>query len=108
VFYKLMIDAYKPEWNTVAIEFDFIEPTKKKDYHREQVVVNEMDVADVKEQIRTVYEKIRNKDFYTGCGKEDCHWCGFVKTNKLAVALHDLKEETEEPARFVMRVVENQ
>jgi DNA helicase-2/ATP-dependent DNA helicase PcrA len=108
VFYKLMIEAYKPDWNTVAIEFDFIEPTKKKDYHREQVVVNEMDVSDVKEQIRTVYEKIRNKDFYTGCGKEDCHWCGFVKTNKLAVALHDLKEETEEPARFVMRVVENQ
>jgi DNA helicase-2/ATP-dependent DNA helicase PcrA len=40
-----------------------------------------------------VWEKIQQKDFYTGCGKEDCHWCNFVKNNELAVALHALEEE---------------
>jgi DNA helicase-2/ATP-dependent DNA helicase PcrA len=40
-----------------------------------------------------VWEKIQAKDFYTGCGKADCHWCNFVKTHQLAVELHTLEEE---------------
>ena len=47
----------------------------------------------VKQQITEVWNKIQARDFYTGCGKEDCHWCNFVKNNNLAVALHDLEEE---------------
>ena len=42
---------------------------------------------------KMVWEKIQQKDFYTGCGKEDCHWCNFVKNNELAVSLHELEEE---------------
>ena len=42
-------------------------------------------------------KKIRDHDFYTGCGKEDCHWCNFVKTNNLAVALNEIEEEETEP-----------
>ncbi|HEU0064134.1 MAG TPA: hypothetical protein VFQ58_03850, partial [Flavisolibacter sp.] len=55
-----------------------------------------IDIDLVKEQIKTTWNKIQQKDFYTGCGKEDCHWCNFVKTNKLAIALHELKEEEEQ------------
>jgi DNA helicase-2/ATP-dependent DNA helicase PcrA len=47
----------------------------------------------VNQQIQQVWNKIQDKDFYTGCGKEDCHWCNFVKNNELAVALHELEEE---------------
>ena len=36
--------------------------------------------------------------FDIGCGKDDCHWCNFVKTNKMAIALHDLAEEEEDTA----------
>jgi len=42
-----------------------------------------------------VWKKIQARDFYTGCGKEDCRWCNFVKDNQLAVVLHDMDEETE-------------
>jgi DNA helicase-2/ATP-dependent DNA helicase PcrA len=50
----------------------------------------------VTEQIAETWKKIQAHDFYTGCGKEDCHWCNFVKTNNLAVALHEIEEEQEE------------
>ena len=32
----------------------------------------------------------------TGCGKPDCDWCNFVKSNHLAVELHPPEEEEAE------------
>jgi DNA helicase-2/ATP-dependent DNA helicase PcrA len=59
-------------------------------------MISPEDITTVTQQIVTVWEKIRNHEFYTGCGKPDCHWCNFVKTNNLAVALHELGEVEEE------------
>jgi DNA helicase II / ATP-dependent DNA helicase PcrA len=108
VFYKLLVDNYaSKDWQVGNVVFDFIEPDKKKEYRQEKVVVTDADTATVKEQVRTVWEKIQRHDFYTGCGKDDCHWCGFVKTNKLAIALHDIVEEEAEDERGgnILRVV---
>lgn len=95
VFYKILLDNYDArDWKVISSEFDFIEPDKKKVYHKQKIVISPEDVTTVKEQIRVVWEKIQAQDFYTGCGKEDCHWCNFVKTNNLAVALHEPEEES--------------
>jgi len=92
VFYKILVDNYEQkDWKVVSTEFDFIEPDKKKDYRKEKVVINPADITTVIQQITSTWEKIQNRDFYTGCGKEDCHWCNFVKTNNMAVALHELE-----------------
>lgn len=104
IFYKILLDLSPKDWNVTSIEFDFIEPDKKKTYRKERIAVSSIDIDIVKEQIKDVWMKIQRKEFYTGCGKDDCHWCKFVKTNKLAVALHDLKEE-EENVRPFMKVV---
>jgi DNA helicase-2/ATP-dependent DNA helicase PcrA len=104
VFYKILLDLYPKNWNVTGIEFDFIEPDKKKQYRKEKVTVSSIDIDLVKQQIKDVWLKIQRKDFYTGCGKDDCHWCNFVKTNKLHIALHELKEE-EEKSRGFMKVV---
>jgi DNA helicase-2/ATP-dependent DNA helicase PcrA len=97
VFYKILVDNYDAkDWKVVSTEFDFIEPDKKKEYRREKVVITPADITTVTEQIVSTWQKIQARDFYTGCGKEDCHWCNFVKTNNLAVALHTVEEETEE------------
>jgi len=97
VFYKILIDNYEQkEWKVISTEFDFIEPDKKGEYRKEKIVINPQDVETVKQQLTEVWHKIQARDFYTGCGKPDCHWCNFVKNNKLAVALHDLEEETTE------------
>jgi DNA helicase-2/ATP-dependent DNA helicase PcrA len=109
VFYKIMVENYGGKgWKVDEVVFDFVEPTKKKEFIRRSVPITPDDVAQVKDQVRTVQEKIESKDFYTGCGKEECRWCGFVKTNKLAVALHEImEEEPENDRRPVLRVVED-
>jgi len=101
IFYKILVDLNPKNWNVSTIAFDFVEPDKKKQYRKETISVSTIDVDIVKGQIHEVWNKIQRKDFYTGCGKQDCHWCNFVKTNKLAVALHELKEEEEESRDFL-------
>ncbi|MET0635634.1 MAG: ATP-dependent DNA helicase [Chitinophagaceae bacterium] len=97
VFYKILVDNYGArDWTAVAAEFDFIEPDNKKEYRKEKVNVGANDITTVTEQIVSTWNRIQDRDFYTGCGKEDCHWCNFVKDNKLAVALHEIEEEPEE------------
>jgi len=94
VFYKILLDNYKlKNWQVVSTEFDFIEPNKQKVYHKQKVQITPQDVTTVTQQIVSTWEKIQNKEFYTGCGKEECPWCNFVKDNKLHVALHNLEEE---------------
>ncbi|QEH40240.1 ATP-dependent DNA helicase [Chitinophaga sp. XS-30] len=97
VFYKILLDNYKQkDWQVVSTEFDFIEPNRQKEYFREKITITAEDTTTVTQQITDTWAKIQNKDFYTGCGKEDCRWCNFVKDNRLQVALHSLVEEEEE------------
>ncbi len=99
VFYKLLIDNYQQkDWQVISTEFDFVEPDKKKEYRKEKIVITPQDTETVKQQLTEVWAKIQQRDFYTGCGKEDCHWCNFVKDNRLAVALHDIEEEADAEA----------
>lgn len=94
VFYKILVDNHKAkDWKVVSTEFDFIEPDKKKQYRKEKISISPADIATVTNQVTGTWQKIQNREFYTGCGKEDCHWCNFVKTNELAVALHELEED---------------
>lgn len=97
VFYKILVDNHeKKDWKVVSTEFDFVEPDKKKQYRKEKVFINPQDIETVTQQIISTWQKIQERDFYTGCGKEDCHWCNFVKDNKLAVKLHELSEQEAE------------
>ncbi len=101
VFYKILVDNYEQKkWQVVSSEFDFIEPDKKKEYRKEKLVITPEDITTVTQQIVRVWEKIQNRDFYTGCGKPECHWCGFVKTNNLAISLHEPDEEDENEPNY--------
>ncbi|MBA4196992.1 MAG: DNA helicase UvrD [Chitinophaga sp.] len=94
VFYKILVDNYEQkDWKVISTEFDFIEPDKKKAYKKEKLIITPPDIETVTQQITSVWQKIQDRDFYTGCGKEDCHWCNFVKNNQLTVELNDLNEE---------------
>jgi DNA helicase-2/ATP-dependent DNA helicase PcrA len=94
VFYKILVDNYEGKnWKVISSEFDFIEPDKKKQFRKEKIVISPEDITTVTQQIKRVWEKIQQRDFYTGCGKPDCHWCNFVKSNEVAIALHDIADE---------------
>jgi DNA helicase-2/ATP-dependent DNA helicase PcrA len=97
VFYKILIDNMDgKDWRVVSSEFDFVEPDKTKGFQKRKIFITPDDINAVKEQLTDVWNKIQARDFYTGCGKEDCTWCNFVKENKLHIALHDIIEEEQE------------
>jgi DNA helicase-2/ATP-dependent DNA helicase PcrA len=97
VFYKILVDSYEQkDWKVVSTEFDFVEPDKKKEYRKIKIPITPEDTTTVTQQIVQTWQKIQNREFYTGCGKPDCHWCNFVKTNDLAVALHEISQVPEE------------
>ena len=82
VFYKLLID-HDPtnDWEVVSAIFDFVEPINEGEYHKEKIVITLEDTTVVTEQVTTVYRKILAHDFNTGCGKKECDWCHFVRSN---------------------------
>lgn len=84
VFYKLLVDQHEQGRNqVVSTEFDFIEPNAKKEISSIRVPISKEDTDTLRKQISYAWEKIQSRDFYTGCGKEDCRWCNFVRTNQL-------------------------
>jgi DNA helicase-2/ATP-dependent DNA helicase PcrA len=82
VFYKILIDNdHSNDWEVISTIFDFVEPISEGEYHKEKIVINPADISLVTEQITTVYQKIMQHDFNTGCGKKECDWCHFVRSN---------------------------
>jgi DNA helicase-2/ATP-dependent DNA helicase PcrA len=82
VFYKLLIDNDRTkDWQVVNTVFDFVEPVADGEYHKEKVLITAQDVAEVTAQITDTYQKIMAHDFATGCGKKECDWCHFVRSN---------------------------
>jgi DNA helicase-2/ATP-dependent DNA helicase PcrA len=82
VFYKILIDNDRSlDWEVTGTVFEFIEPVNDTGYHKEKIVITPEDTAEVTEQITTVYQKIMVHDFNTGCGKKECDWCHFVRSN---------------------------
>ena len=93
VFYKILLDNDRTnDWQALSTEFDFIEPVNDE-YKTEIVQVSAADITTVTHQITDTWQKIQQKEFKTGCGKPDCDWCNFVKSNHLAVELHPPEEE---------------
>ena len=82
VFYKILIDHDRTnDWRVVNTIFDFVESIKDGEYHKEKVFITSEDTEVVTTQIKEVYQKIMAHDFNTGCGKKECDWCHFVKSN---------------------------
>ena len=97
VFYKILIDNMDgKDWKVVSSEFDFVEPDKTNGFQKRKIFIEPQDITTVKQQITEVWNKIQARDFYTGCGKEDCTWCNFVKENEIHIALHNIVEEESE------------
>ncbi|MGF7082433.1 ATP-dependent DNA helicase [Mucilaginibacter sp. UYCu711] len=82
VFYKILIDNDRTnDWEATTTIFDFVEPVSEGEYHKEKIVISPEDIEIVTDQIKTVYQKILAHDFNTGCGKKECDWCHFVRSN---------------------------
>ncbi|WP_423148774.1 ATP-dependent DNA helicase [Rubrolithibacter danxiaensis] len=95
VFYKLLVENdRRKDWEVSSTEFDFIEPDQGE-YVKQKVVIMPEHLQIVKQQITETYQKIKNYEF-SGCGKAECHWCNFVKSNFKQLAEVPVDEETNE------------
>ncbi|GBL35155.1 probable DNA helicase II homolog [Filimonas sp.] len=95
VFYKLLVEAYKlKDYKVTMTVFQFVEPNDSNEYISVDIIPTEDDLETVRAQVKDTWLKIQNHDFYTGCGKEDCSWCNFVKDNKQYVMLKEMGDET--------------
>ncbi len=100
VFYKMLAENLPGKsWNVLEIKFDFVEMNKKEQFDIEKLFITQEQIDIVKDQIVNAWDKIQKHEFYEGCGKQDCHWCNFIKDQKIYSSL--VEEETEEsPADF--------
>ena len=83
VFYKILIDNYEDgKWQAMSSEFDFIEPNQNNALQKVKLEISAADIATVTHQLTEAWGKIQDRQFYNGCGKPTCGWCGFVKMNE--------------------------
>lgn len=78
-FYKALLES-DPKYGRQVIsgEIDFVEP-KNDSFTKATIKLNDNGYAFVREQISSVYKKIKNKEFSEGCNDENCQWCNFNK-----------------------------
>ncbi|MDX2195750.1 MAG: ATP-dependent DNA helicase [Cytophagales bacterium] len=89
VFYKILIDEDKKlNRKMVHGEMDFIEKNKDGNIVKHGMEITKEDIDIVTAQILETYKNIMEMNFYTGCGKEDCTWCNFVKDNGIDISLN--------------------
>ncbi len=80
VFYKILLENYQNKgWIVTGGAIEYIEPYKNEFKQARFSPISSEDVAIVKEQIKTVYNKIMDHQFSEGCGKPTCAWCNFVQ-----------------------------
>ena len=83
VFYQVLAEADPAhDWTVNEVRFEFVEPDKGGKYPVDVVAIDCVGIQAVKEQIVSVGEKIRNKEFSEGCGSEECEWCQFVEQQR--------------------------
>ena len=91
VFYKLLLEHQT--FNKLHVSegiFEYVEKNEDKPYGYKIIIVPEDEMI-VRQQIETVFHKIKQFEFAEGCGDKDCHWCNFVKDNQI------LKDKTINP-----------
>jgi DNA helicase II / ATP-dependent DNA helicase PcrA len=82
VFYSLLMDADKRNnWRLEEAYMDFVEKNKAGEYDTAKLNISAQDKEYVSEELKMVYEKIKNHEFSVGCGKAECGWCNFVTKN---------------------------
>ena len=81
VFYKILFESYRSEPKVKSGEIFFIDPDTSGKMNSNKINISEADVELIKELVRSTYQKIREHEFYTGCGESHCVWCNFVLKN---------------------------
>ncbi|MEM6965125.1 MAG: ATP-dependent DNA helicase [Bacteroidota bacterium] len=95
IFYKILLEAAqksKPQ-KIQSAEISYLDPNSRGEFITKQLQYDPKDTSVVRDLIKSSYTKIRNHEFYEGCGEKSCPWCQFVKRNIPQDSLRDVEVE---------------
>ena len=96
VFYAVLLKQHSIYKNAKVISSLYF-VTPNKDVRFEKVELEPENYIEFLENtIEITYQKIKNKEFTPGCGKENCSWCGYVNAGNVVSML----EETEDDESY--------
>ncbi len=82
VFYKLLYEsAERTSRRVTKGVITWLDPDSKGHFPSKFIDFSAKDVGFMRQLVHETYEKIKNHEFYEGCGKPDCQWCNFVRHN---------------------------
>ena len=77
-FYQLLAELDKSfQYEVKETQIDFIEPDAQNNFHRENFIISDEDVANLKKEIKTSVSQIRNLDFTRTEDLTKCATCPF-------------------------------
>lgn len=95
VFYKLLYEHFDQTGRIARRgSIVYLDPDRQGQLLRQEIEFELKDVEALRKMIRETYERIRAHDFYEGCGEENCHWCNFVRDQRLGKDIYptDIEE----------------
>lgn len=85
VFYKLLYENFDKSARQVQSGvISWLDPDAKGQFINSVINFSKQDTNFLRAILRETYQKIKNHEFYEGCGKSDCQWCNFVKHRESA------------------------
>lgn len=96
IFYKILLDNDpKTRLTAQSGSVFLIEPENDGTFFKHKIVFNPAEMKIVENQLIDVYNKIKNHEFSTGCGKSDCTWCNFVRHRTTLLQFNQEGESAE-------------
>jgi DNA helicase II / ATP-dependent DNA helicase PcrA len=82
LFYKLMFEQHIQGNRAVRrAQLAYLEPDSLGHFPLKSYEFDDKEIALFKDLLQKTYAKIKNNEFYEGCGLPRCNWCNFVKTH---------------------------
>lgn len=93
-FYQILLENARiyPE-SVQKSAISWLEPDRRGTFPIVEISFTRDEIALVENLVQETYAKIQNREFSTGCGKDDCTWCKMHRDRTLAGLLPRTQEE---------------
>lgn len=84
VFYKILYEQFDQTGRIARRgSIAYLDPDRQDQVIRQEIEFDLKDTTALRQMIKDTYSRIREHDFYQGCGEDNCHWCNFVREQRL-------------------------
>jgi DNA helicase-2/ATP-dependent DNA helicase PcrA len=93
-FYKILLESARIYPEIVGkTAISWLEPDRRGAFPIAEISFSNEEIHFVENLIREVFSKIQNREFATGCGKQDCPWCRMHRDRTISEVLERGAEE---------------